>query len=241
MKRFVGSIAVIALAMGLVVESASAQLAGNPVYAINPGVGITLAGDFGRGINDESGKANFFGGRVILGVPMLSFWVGAGQVDFRNPDPNVDDKEITLGGGAAINLIKAPLLPVALTLQAGGSTMSCGDDCTDLHLVAGPALRVNVPTPGVGIEPWVMPRVHMSRQSVGGETVTQTGFGASGGINVNLPMGLGFHAVVDYAKIPEGTSGLWTIDEAKPMLVGIGIHYKIAVPSLGMPLVPVVN
>ncbi len=237
MKRIIGVIAVVALSMGLVAESASAQLAGNPVYAINPGVGITLAGDFGRGLNDESGKTNFYGGRVILGVPAVSFWVGGGVWDPRGGA----DKETTLGGGAAINLIKAPLLPVALTLQVGGSTLSCGDDCSDLHLLAGPALRINVPTPGVGIEPWIMPRVHMSRLSWGGESATQTGFGASAGININLPVGLGFHAAVDFASLPESTSGLLTLDDVSPMYGGIGIHYKIAVPSLGMPLVPVVN
>jgi len=238
MKRFVGSIAVIALAMGLVAESATAQLAGNPVYAINPGVGVTLNADFGRGLNDESGKTNYFGGRVVLGVPMVSFWVGGGVWDPRTP---LADKETALGGGAAINLIKAPLLPVALTLQVGGSTLSCGEECSDLHLVAGPALRINVPTPGVGIEPWIMPRVHMTRFSLMGESATQTGFGASGGININLPMGLGFHAAVDFASLPDVTEGAIAMPEMTPVIGGVGIHYKIAVPSLGMPLVPVVN
>jgi opacity protein-like surface antigen len=239
MKRLIGGIAVVALAMGLVAEAASAQLASNPVYAINPGVGITLAGDFGRGLNDESGKTQFYGGRVILGVPMLSFWVGGGVWD---PRSSFVDKQTALGGGAAINLIKAPVLPVALTLQVGGSTLSCGDECdSDIHLVAGPALRINVPTPGVGIEPWVMPRVHMSRYSADGETATQTGFGASAGINVNLPVGLGFHAAVDFSKLPDVTEGTLVMPDMSPMYGGIGIHYKIAVPSLGMPLVPVVN
>lgn len=237
MKRFVGSIAVVALATGLVAEAATAQLASNPVYAINPGVGITLAGDFGRGLNNESLKTQFYGGRVILGVPMLSFWVGGGVWDPRTGA----DKQTALGGGAAINLIKAPVLPVALTLQVGGSTLSCGDDCSDIHLVAGPALRINVPTPGVGIEPWVMPRVHMSRFSAGGESATQTGFGASGGVNINLPMGLGFHAAVDFASLPEVIEGTLVMPDMSPVFGGIGIHYKIAVPSLGMPLVPVVN
>ena len=236
MKRFIGGIAVVALAMGLVAEATSAQLRGNPVYAINPGVGITLAGDFGKGINDESGKGNFIGGRIVLGVPMVSFWVGGGQYDPRGGM----DKQTTIGGGAAINLIKAPILPVALTLQVGGATVSCGDDCSGLNMFVGPALKINVPTPGIGIEPWIMPRVNLSRRSELGESATQTGFGASGGVNINLPMGLGFHAVVDFAKIPASISDL-QIPEASPMTAGIGLHYKIAVPSLGLPLVPVVN
>jgi hypothetical protein len=151
------------------------------------------------------------------------------------------DKEITLGGGAAINIIKAPILPVALTLQVGGATVGCGTDCSNLDLFAGPALKINVPTPGIGIEPWIMPRLHMSRMSTGGASVTQTGFGASGGVNINLPMGLGIHVAADLAKFPAKTSGALQALEASPLTAGIGLHYKIAVPSLGLPLVPVVN
>jgi hypothetical protein len=237
MKRFFGVIAVLALAMGLAAEATSAQLHGNPVYAINPGVGITLNGDFGRGMNDDSDKGNFMGGRVVLGVPMVSFWVGGGLYDAGDGA----DKETTIGGGAAINLIKAPLLPVALTLQAGGATVTCGDNCSGLNMFVGPALKINVPTPAIGIEPWIMPRVHMSRTSFGGESITQKGIGVSGGLNINLPMGLGLHAVVDFANFGEATSGIITALSATPMTAGIGLHYKIAVPSLGLPLVPVVN
>jgi opacity protein-like surface antigen len=238
MKRFFGVIAVLALAMGLATEVASAQLAGNPVYAINPGVGVTLNGDFGVGVNGDADSTKFYGGRIVLGVPMVSFWVGGGTYIHTNP---AIENEITLGGGAAINLIKAPILPVALTLQVGGATLGCGDDCSNLNVVAGPALKVNVPTPGIGIEPWIMPRVHMSRVSFGGESITQTGFGVSGGLNINLPMGLGLHAVVDFASFSEKTAGVMTMLENSPMTAGIGLHYKIAVPSLGLPLVPVVN
>ena len=238
MKRFIGAIAVVALAMGLVAESASAQLAGNPVYAINPGVGVTLNADFGKGLNDESGKGKFYGGRAVLGVPMVSFWVGGGLVDDNNP---LTDNEVALAGGAAINLIKAPILPVALTLQAGGGTIGCGDDCSNLNLVVGPAIKINVPTPGVGIEPWVMPRVHRSRRRYDEETVVQTGLGVSGGVSINLPMGFGIHGIVDCSHFTATASGELSAPGGMPLSAGIGIHYAIAVPSLGMPLVPFVN
>ncbi len=241
MFRSIGRIAAAVLVLGLVADSALAQLEGNPVYAVNPGVGVTLNADFGRGLNEKSGKANYLGGRIVLGVPMVSFWVGAGQLDVRNPDRNVDDKEFTLGGGAAINLIKAPNMPVALTLQVGGATLSCGDDCSNIRLVAGPALRINVPTPGIGIEPWIMPRVNMSRTSYLGNSATRAGFGASGGVNINLPMGLGIHAAVDYADFPADAAGALQLPEASPLTGGMGLRYKIAVPSLGLPLVPIVN
>ena len=241
MTRLTGGWAAAVLVMGVLADPASAQLDGNPVYAINPGVGVTFAADFAGGLNSGSGKAHYFGGRVVVGVPTVSFWAGAGRVDMRNPDPTVDDKEITIGGGAAINLIKAPVFPVALTVQVGGATASCGSDCSDVYLIAGPALKVNLPTPGVGVEPWVMPRVHLSRRRESAETVMRTGIGASGGLNVSLPIGLGIYAAVDLARFPARNSGTLTVLKATPMTAGIGIHYKIAVPSLGMPLVPVVN
>jgi hypothetical protein len=230
MKRFICGIAVVALAMGLVADAASAQLTGNPVYAINPGVGVTLNADFGRGLNDDSGKDQVFAGRVVLGVPTVSFWVGGGLWDSRIEG---EDKEVTLAGGAAINLIKAPILPVALTLQVGAGTLSCGDECSTLNVVAGPALRVNVPTPGVGVEPWVMPRVQYMRATVLDVSADEWGVGASAGLNISLPVGLGFHVAADVLSV--GDPAL------QPVTVGAGIHYKIAVPSLGMPLVPVVN
>ena len=137
--------------------------------------------------------------------------------------------------------MKAPLLPYALTLQLGGGTVSCGTDCNMLDLVTGPAFKVNVHAPGLRIEPWVMPRVHVSRTSFRGESVLQPGFGVSLGVNLSIPSGFGMHAVLDFADFSRSTSGSLTVPKASPYTGGIGIHYKIAVPSLGMPLMPVVN
>ena len=230
MKRFIGGIAVVALALGLLADAASAQLTGNPVYAINPGVGVTLNADFGRGLNDDSGKDQVFAGRVVLGVPTVSFWVGGGLWDSRIEGA---DKEVTLAGGAAINLIKAPLLPVALTLQAGAGRVSCGTDCSTLTAILGPSLKINVPVPAIGVEPWIMPRVQLTRGSLGGVSDTDFGIGASAGVNVKLPAGPGFHLAVDWSRSGDPST--------EPIVAGIGVHYSIKVPSLGVPLVPVVN
>ena len=62
-----------ALASGLLANPAIAQLAGTPVYAVTPMVGITLSADYGRGlVTDESAKTDFFGGRLILGFPAVA-------------------------------------------------------------------------------------------------------------------------------------------------------------------------
>jgi hypothetical protein len=60
MKRFLGPIPMLAVMFFLVNETASAQLAGNPVYAVTPSVGVTLSVDYGRGlVVGESAKTVF--------------------------------------------------------------------------------------------------------------------------------------------------------------------------------------
>jgi hypothetical protein len=241
MVRATCGLAAVVLVLGILVESAYAQLDGSPVYAINTGAGATVTAEFGGGVNAGSGKANLLGGRLILGVPVASFWIGMGRVDMRGSDPSVDDKEITFGGGAAFELINAPTSPMALSLQVGGGTVSSGSNLGVLHLTAGPALKVQLRIPGVGVEPWVMPRVHVNRRSEFDETVTRTGVGASMGLKIGLPIGLGLHAALDVVKLPTGVSGMLTAPEATSVTAGIGLHYEFAVPGLGLPLVPVVN
>ncbi len=229
MKRLLCSAAALAMLTTIVADPANAQLAGNPVYAINPGVGVTLAADFGRGINDVSGKTNYLGGRVVVGVPMVSFWAGGGIWDPRGGA----DKQVAIAGGAAINLIKAPLLPVALSMQAGAGRVSCGTDCSSLNAVLGPSLKINVPVPAVRVEPWIMPRVSFSRTTIAGTSDSDFGIGASAGVNLKLPAGPGIHLAVDWSRVGDPSR--------EPIVAGIGIHYTIEVPSLGVPLVPIVN
>ena len=76
MKGYLGRTAAAALAFAVTASPAVAQLIGNPVYAPAGAGGLTLAADFGRGLNDASGKANFFGGRAELGLPIIR--IGAG-------------------------------------------------------------------------------------------------------------------------------------------------------------------
>ena len=67
MNRLVGGFALAALILSLSVGSAAAQMHGLPVYGAVGEVGVTLMGDFGRGLNDDSQKSNYFGGRIELG------------------------------------------------------------------------------------------------------------------------------------------------------------------------------
>lgn len=217
MKRILGGIALAGLAVAVTANTAVAQLPGNATWGLPGGVGVTINGDFGRGLNDESGKTNWFGGRVVVGLPMVSIWGGAGVL--RN-----GDSEITFGGGVAVNVIKAPMLPVAVALQGGVGYIDVAGNKT-LNIPIGPVVSINVPSPAVDVKPWIMPRVHIQRVS-NGTSDTEFGFGASAGLNVTLPMGVGGHVALDWMTIGDPS--------VKPFLVGIGAHYTISVPSLGV-------
>lgn len=210
----------------------AAQLAGNPVYAVTPSTGITLSADYGRGLKgDESPRTDFFGGRLVVGLPAVSFWVGGGAYDSRVPR---SDLEITMGGGAAVNFLKSPVLPVSLSLQVGGGTVPCGAGCTSISAYAGPAIKFNIVGAVDIFQPWLMPRVHATRFSMSGANVNQIGFGGSGGFNINLPFGLGLHAVFDYSTFEETTSGAIVAQKRYPLVVGGGLHYYLKVPGFGV-------
>ena len=99
MNRFLGGIALAGLVLALSSEVTTAQMVGAPVYgAVNP-VGVTLMGDFGKGLNDDADKATYFGGRIELGLPVVNLYAGAGSV---KPDFEGAESEITFGGGAAV-------------------------------------------------------------------------------------------------------------------------------------------
>lgn len=215
------------LVLGLLAAPASAQLASNPVYPSFVGSGVSLKADLGGGVNEESGKANYIGGRLVVDVSIVSVWSAVGYIDGRVSDLAVDDKEIAVGGGAALNFIGTAASPVAFGLNVGGGTVGCGTECRFLDIVAGPALKLNSPTTGFGIEPWVMPRVHVSRMAFRGTSVTQMGLGGSVGVIVELAARLGFHAALDFASFPTKVTQALTVPETAPVHVGCGLHYRL--------------
>jgi hypothetical protein len=207
----------------------SAQLVGNPVYAVKSDIGVTFAADFGRGLSAGSGGEFGLASRLVLGAPMVDFWVGGGLFDDTNA---ASGRGITLAGGAAISVLTAPAIPAALSFQVGAGASGCGTDCTDVSLIAGSALTIDVPTTALGMQPWIMPRIHMNRRSFGGANAIQTGFGASGGVNINLPMGLGFHAAVDLVDFKSQRTGTLSIPETSSITAGLGLHFNLTVPGL---------
>ena len=248
--RVFSRIAATVVAFGLVAGPALAQLSTQPVYfSPKHGTGLTIAGDFGAGLSDDAKFAVpaletpiAYGGRATLGLPMFSITAGVAIVD---PGGSADT-EVSFGGNVAVNVFNPPLAPVAISLQAGVGYTKFGDataaELKFLNIPIGVALAISVPSPAATIEPWIAPRIQLLRSEfslfgVSGGTETQFGFGVSGGLNITLPMGLGFHVAADWVSLSEKTDNTGAIvrAESQPLHIGGGVHYKIAIPSLGVP------
>jgi hypothetical protein len=232
MKRFLGGFALIALILGLSGHAASAQMAGFVNYPAIGGVGVKVFGDYGRGLNDDAAKATYLGGRAELGIPVASFWLGGGAV---SPD-GVEGSEVTFGGGAGINLIKGPMVPVKVSVQASYGTIKSGRWTGEggrlTSIPFGVAAALNLGTGGVGVTPWAYAFGEYNSLSPSeGDSESKFGYGISGGVELNLPVGLGIYAAIDWTSIDwEGGTDTRT----SPVVAAFGLSYKATIPSLGM-------
>jgi len=199
---------------------AVAQWAGMPVWN-NPkgGTGVTINGDLGIP-NTNGGKGTAFGARASFGLANISLTAGVSSWK-----PSGFSKSLTsVGGTAQFKVIGGSLIPVALNIQLGAGTTSSVD--TGLAtipkvttLLGGAGISVNVPTPGINIEPYLSISNRWDKPS-GGSTESNVGWVL--GANVGLGM-LGLHVAYDSQKLGGATRGI----------IGIGAHVALKAP-LGM-------
>lgn len=242
MKQKVVGLLALAVLTGGVAGYANAQLLGLPVYHSPKSVtGITFNGDFGRCVSECGANVNpsFVGARVSLGLPIVSFGIGGGSF---NTDVPGADKEITFGGNAAVQIFGGPLVPVSVGLQTGVGITKFFDLATDgleittTTIPIGVGIGVNVPTPGASIDPWIAPRIQVTRTKVTfaglpSATETDTNVGISAGVNIGFAGGLGLHLALDYLN----QTGAGAVD---PIIFGVGLHYTFKLPGIGVPMVP---
>lgn len=256
MKHLFVRLGTATLVAGALSHPASAQLAGNPVYfSPKQPTGLTLALDFGSTLNlkydgvkytvgGQSVKPNNLGARATLGLPIISLGVGVG---IYNPDLSSvsADKETQFMGNAALKIFSPPLVPIGISLQAGAGYLKQGSGTgaiKTINVPVGIGVAIKPPTPGVSVEVWGAPRVQFNAVSVtGGGSRAQAGIGASGGVNLGMPMGLGVHLAADYSKLSAkasvGTGGL-ALQETQTLVFGAGLHYTFTIP--GLPIVPII-
>jgi opacity protein-like surface antigen len=213
-RRTIGATAVLT---ALLATSGSAQNAGFPV--VNNGIvsGLTLSGDVGFP-NDDAGNGTAYGATGRLGLGGLGF-----TASISSYKPDGGESDVSFGATANLNIFGGPLIPFALTLQGGASRFE--DEGVSLwHFPLGVGFSARIPTTVFGLKPWIAPRLDVTQISGEGvETDTQTNFGLSAGIELNLLSGLGFHVAYDYVNADGGL---------KPSTFGVGVHYSLNVPGL---------
>ncbi len=195
----------------------SAQLAGMPVWnSPRGGTGLTISGDFGFP-DSTGGKGSTYAGRANLGVQALTLGATVGVRNPKGPGSNVTE----YGGTAAFRLIGGSLIPVAVNLQGGFAGYS-DSSITHTRFTAALGVAIDLPTPGVSLEPWVAPGIRVKHRgsSATGPSNTDSNFGIAGGLNLSFGL-LGLHTALDYEKIKGG--GHTTV-------FGIGAHLGIRAP-----------
>ena len=75
--------------------------------------------------------------------------------------------------------------------------------------------RSQIPNPNLAIRPWIAPRVDVTRVT-GNVDETNTNFGLSGGIDLNLIFGLGLTFSYDQ---------VWGDNGVKPSVFGVGANW----------------
>ena len=215
---------ILALTLAIGAAPLAAQVPGIPVY--NNGVprGLGLYGTVGFPNDDAGGGTAYaFTGRAGFG----GFGASA-MVSSYNPDGPVGS-ELSVGATANYRVFGGPLVPLSVSLQAGlgyakpDVGILPGEDVTEWRFPVGLGFALTIPNPALAIQPWLAPRVdivHVSQD--GAESATETEFGLSGGVELNLLTGFGIHAAYDALFREGGTAGVF----------GVGAHYNFRVPGL---------
>ena len=200
----------------LVATPATGQLVGFPVFAVPSGDGDasnTVAAQWNRGLNSDSGENGGFAAYFVRSTEMVSFNVAVGKLIG-------DIGEFTFGGQASYHLVSAD--DATVSLQAGVGYMALSNDALGVPLVGGDLKTLRIPV-GLAFEArpsefgriWLMPRLDLVRSTDDAGTSTVKEFGMSVGASVSSEGGLGIHAAIDFVNVEGGA----------PLIGAIGLQY----------------
>jgi hypothetical protein len=208
----------------LAAGSVRAQLANVPLYA-NPSIsGFRIAGDYAKGMNDESNKHWAVAGQGQLGISRLILGAGIGVVDFgSNTDP-------TYMGSVAVKVINGGLLSVALQGGVGFSKLSADtllDALKSRDIPVSLAAGLHIPLVVVSIDPWVAPRYTFRHYTMGTASDNRNHFGVSAGVEAKLVLGLGIQLAVDFQSLPAISGDVFNDLKREPFLFSAGLHFGL--------------
>ncbi len=198
----------------LVVPSLTAQAWYFPDFALPSSSGepaTWIAGTYGRGLNDYSGKVDAFGAAIGRTAERVTFMGAFGYL-------SEGDGEYTAGAsmGVDLNTGEGP----RLSAQAGVGWMDfdfLDETVTLWRIPVGLAVKGSLESDKATVMPWVMPRLNISHATGAGDSDTETDFGASGGVSVTMANGFGVHGALDALFGDSHTA--W--------LLGLGVHYVL--------------
>jgi hypothetical protein len=208
----------------LVAGAVQAQLGNVPIYA-NPSLsGFRIAGDYAKGMNDESNKHWALAARGHVGVSRIILGAGVGVVDFgSNTDP-------TYMGSLAVRLIDNGLLAVALQGGVGFTKLSADTLLEALKTRDIPvslAVGLHIPLVVLSIDPWVAPRYTFRHYTMGAAGDNRNHFGVSAGVDAKLVLGLGLQVAVDFQSLPEITGDVINDLKREPFLFSAGLSFGL--------------
>ena len=200
---------------GFAVSPLAGQALGMPNWS-NPksGTGITISGDFAKP-NEDLGKGTAYGLRGSFGFGAITL-----SAQYASWKPSgASDAYPSVGGQAAFRVIGGSLMPLSLSLQLDGSRVGAANGDSALTRVGlGGGVSVNVPTPGLSIEPYLAVNNRWYKYS--GSSSTFSNLGWTLGANVGFGM-MGLHLAYDSESLDGGgTGGIW----------GLGVHFAIKAP-----------
>ena len=210
MKRTLTVLAAAAFA----VSPLAGQALGMPNWS-NPkgGTGITISGDLAKP-DEDLGKGTAYGARGSFGFGAITLTAGIAS---WKPS-GLSDSYTSLGGQGAFRVIGGSLMPLALSLQVDAARVGeANGDSAMTRLGLGGAISVNVPTPGLSIEPYLA--VNNRWYSASGSS-TESNIAWTLGANVGFGM-MGLHLAYDSENFGGGTTG---------GIFGLGVHFALKAP-----------
>lgn len=218
------------VALGSVATPAAAQLHSLPVYTSpKGGTGISVFADYGKGLNDESGKSRTLAARAVVGLAVLQLGAGIGTV---NPEiAGERQSNFQWMGTAAIRVIGGGVMPLAVNIQAGYGRVELAQDSAEVNIPISIGVGFSPPLPGFSFELWAAPRYSIRDVKIGDLSISQNGFGVSAGVHVGFSMGLGVHGALDWEYLPEQTGSVFDIPSTKPAVFGVGVSYNFKLPA----------
>lgn len=210
--------------------TASAQVAGLPVF--NTGVGTGIGLNFDAGFpNADAGKGHTYALTGSAGLGPL----GVTAIVASNKPQGASSGTTWLGATVNMKLFGGPLIPITVNAQVGAGFASLsglgfgGTDQKYLNVPVGIGIVANIPSPALSIKPWIAPRmqyIRVNSTSASASSSSQTKFGLSAGVNLGLAMGLTIRAAYDTYKYDvAGTS-------FSPSTFSVGVGYNFHVPGL---------